>query len=138
MNVRIAMPVCKIYLYIYIYIYRVGDATHPLGICDESYGFTGTLCSNCMDEYSKKGTRCSICPASMSLNIFIMFLVMIGAIIIVIIVVKSSIDSATEYKPRHSVYFKIMLNHLTIIGLLANFDLRWPEEVSLHKQYACR
>ena len=61
-----------------------------------------------------------------------MFLVLIGALILVIIVVKSSINAATEYKPRHSVYLKIMLNHLTIVGLLANFDLKWPDEVNIY------
>ena len=109
----------------------MGDVTHPLGICDESYGFTGTLCSNCMDDYAKKRSGCSKCPESMSLNILIMLLVMIGAIIILIIVVKFNIEAASEYKPLHSVYLKILLNHLTIIGLLIHFDLRWPDEVSL-------
>ena len=111
----------------------MGDVTHPLGICDESYEFKGTLCSNCMDDYAKKKSGCSKCPASMGLNILIMFLIMIGAIIILIIVVKFSIEAATEYKPRHSVYLKIMLNHLTIIGLLIHFDLRWPDEVNINK-----
>ena len=122
-----------IYIYIYIYPYRKGNKEHLIGRCDEDAGYTGTLCASCLDNYSKKSrSTCSQCASSLSVRLLIILLIFIFVLIFLVLITKSILNSALQYKARHSIYIRILINHLTIIGLLRSFDLRWPEEVYIY------
>jgi hypothetical protein len=43
--------------------------------------------------------------------------------------VRSTLESATVRKPVHSVYIKIIANHMQVIGAIANIDYHWPTQI---------
>jgi len=56
---------------------------------------------------------------------------MLGAVIIVAFLVRSTLQSADKARPIHSVYLKIMANHFQIIGIIANINFSWPSEIQV-------
>jgi hypothetical protein len=73
------------------------------------------------------GTRkCSICP-SPTANVFILIGFITLLTIVIVILVRSSLNSAIKEKNYLSVFFRIMLNHLQIVNLLRSFDFNWPD-----------
>lgn len=53
----------------------------------------------------------------------------IVATVLVSLMVRSTLNSATRKKPVYSVYLKIIANHLQIIGAIQNIDYNWPEAI---------
>ena len=51
------------------------------------------------------------------------------ALIVVVIITKSTLDGALVRKNLQSIYFKILMNHLQLIFLSASFDFDWPNNV---------
>ena len=82
---------------------------NPVGDCKE--GYYGALCTACMPGYSRSGDyNCSKCPNPVP-NLVRIVGVMIVLIIVVSFMVRSTLNSATK-KNTHSVYIKIIMNHL--------------------------
>ena len=91
---------------------------NPVGNCSE--GYYGALCSACMPGYARSGSYgCSKCPADLP-NLLRILGIMIAAIGAVGYMVRGTINSAGK-KNTHSVYFKIFLNHLQLLGICAAF-----------------
>ena len=110
-------------------IFREGDAENLEGKCEEEMGYRGVMCAACIDKYVKKGNfSCSKCPS----NVAVSYVIIIISIIIltggVAFLVRSSINA--RVKGGHSIYIKILLNHMTVLSLLNLFDLQWPDEVA--------
>ena len=55
---------------------------------------------------------------------------MIAAIIVIVIIIKSTLDGALVKKNLQSIYIKILMNHLQLILLSASFDFDWPDNVN--------
>lgn len=82
---------------------------NPVGDCRE--GFYGVLCSACMPGFSRSGIfNCLHCPNQYANLLRILGILFVLAAV-VIFMVKSTLDSATR-KNYHSVYIKIIMNHL--------------------------
>ena len=99
----------------------------PQGECLS--GYQNTICADCAVDYSRTGDfDCSPCPttASNSIRLAVIFILVA---VFVFFMVKSTIESAIKKKAVHSVYLRIMMNHLQMIVLTASFNLDWPQLV---------
>lgn len=50
--------------------------------------------------------------------------------IIIVLIIKSTLDGALVRKNLQSVYMKILMNHLQLILLTASFNFDWPDDVT--------
>jgi hypothetical protein len=101
-----------------------GNETHPLGICDT--GYTGTVCGDCADNYSKSGTyTCSECPSRIK-NIIELTFILLAVVLYVAYLTRSTMRSASKLKPVYNVYLKIITNHFQILSAITNIDYSWP------------
>ena len=101
------------------------NKSNPQGECWR--GYQNTMCADCAVDYSRTGDfDCSPCPtaASNSIRIIVIFLLLM---VFVFFMVKSTIEAAIKKKAVHSVYLRIMMNHLQMIVLTASFNLDWPQ-----------
>ena len=97
---------------------------NPQGSC--LAGYEGILCAECSPGYSSTGSyQCSPCPAYIT-NIVRITGILIGAIIIVVLMIRSTLKGALEKKNVTSIFQKIMLNHVQLIILTASFNFNWP------------
>ena len=85
-----------------------GSERLPLGIC--ATGYKGILCNDCDEGYSRAGLECSLCPGA-ALNIVIFSALIIGLILVIALMVKSTLGGVETTKPLYQVYLKIFLNH---------------------------
>ena len=107
--------------------------TNPLKLDEQSYlatgwcakNYYGALCSSCTlgaqsyDKYS-----CEECGATWK-NLLQIFGIIIAFAIAISMLVKSTIAAAS--KPViHGVFIKILLNHMQMIFIVSNFDMKWP------------
>ena len=96
---------------------------NPVGDCE--VGYYGAFCSACMPGYSRSGSYgCEKCPnpaknLSRLIGIIILFILGVG------LLVRSTINGATK-KNTHSVYTKIIMNHLQLLSICAAFKFQWP------------
>ena len=103
------------------------NQSNPQGECLK--GYQNTICADCAVDYSRTGDfDCSSCPTAVS-NIIRLIAIFIILAVFVFFMVKSTIESATRKKAVHSVYLRILLNHLQMIVLTASFNLDWPQLV---------
>lgn len=80
------------------------------GNCEK--GYTGNKCQGCDEGYSRSSKNvCGECP-SKELNSLRIAGIFVLAVIMIIIMVKTSMDSAYKPKALHSVYIKIFMNYL--------------------------
>ena len=104
---------------------HAGTSEEPMGRCE--VGYQGIVCGDCAPYYSKsKQFVCNGCP-DQTRNIIQTIFLMIGVIIVVIFLVRSSLNSAHLQKPVYSVYLKILMNHIQILGAISNIDFSWPK-----------
>jgi hypothetical protein len=97
------------------------------GTCEKSY--RGNKCNACSQGYSRsKDNVCGKCPDKV-LNAVRLSFIFIGALLLCVILVRSTIKSATEPGSLHSIYFKIFANYLQLIMLTAQLQLDWPQIV---------
>ena len=57
------------------------------------------------------------------------FLIFVAAIIVIVIIIRSTLAGAIQRKNIQSVYIKILMNHLQLLTLTASFKLKWPSNV---------
>jgi hypothetical protein len=55
---------------------------------------------------------------------------LVAALIVIIFMIKSTLESALVKKNLQSVYIKILMNHLQLILLTASFNFDWPDNVT--------
>lgn len=74
------------------------------------------------------GFKCQPC-GSKKMNIIRVVFVMIGAAAAISFLVKSTIEGQ-ESRQTHSVFVKILINHMTAIYIISTFDMKWPPEMT--------
>lgn len=95
-----------------------------------SSGYKGNMCQSCETDHSRTAPdECGECPDPGENAARLLGILMIG-ILVIVVVVKTTISSAYKEKEMHSVYIKILVNHIQLIMLTASFDLEWPSFVS--------
>jgi hypothetical protein len=100
---------------------------NAVGLCAIEEGYYGVLCSACLPGFKRSGVfECDRCQNIEPYLIAIAFLLIIVGICILI---KSTIDGAAKANNTHSVFNKILMNHMQMLLITANFDMSWPEEV---------
>mmetsp|Transcript_20833 Transcript_20833/g.19878 ORF Transcript_20833/g.19878 Transcript_20833/m.19878 type:complete len:352 (-) Transcript_20833:1622-2677(-) len=100
---------------------------NPKGDC--LYPYKGVLCTICEPGYSSTGTfECSACPEH-GKNAVRLFFIGVAAILAVVYLVRSTMKGAKDERNITSVFFKIMMNHLSMLLLTASFDFEWPDQV---------
>ena len=101
---------------------------NPDGSC--ATGYQGILCASCQPGYSITGSfTCSLCPNETA-NVIRLSGILIAAIIIVVFMIRSTLNGALEVRNVTSIYQKIILNHIQLIVLTASFNFNWPEMVT--------
>jgi len=55
--------------------------------------------------------------------------ILIVMVLIICVMVRSTLASASKKKEAYSIYFKIFANYLQAIVLTASFKLNWPSQV---------
>jgi len=100
---------------------------NPKGDC--LYPYTGVICTSCESGYSKSSSfKCGACPDNTTNAVRILF-IFIAVCIGIVYLVRSTLKGAKEERNITSIYYKIMLNHLSMLLLTASFDFEWPELV---------
>ena len=92
-------------------------------------GYTGNKCQSCEGGYSRSGTnKCGSCP-SLAVNSARLFGIMLAVVVVIVVMVKTSLNSVYRPKAIHSIYIKIFMNYLQLVMLTASFNLEWPDLV---------
>ena len=102
---------------------------NAVGLCNTDAGYYGVLCSACLPTFKRSGLfECDAC-----LEIEPYFTV--GAFIILTVavcgLVTMTINGAASANNTHSVFNKILMNHMQMLLITASFDMSWPEEVKM-------
>ncbi|CDW82348.1 UNKNOWN [Stylonychia lemnae] len=99
----------------------------PQGQCYT--GYAGILCADCNPGYSVTGAfQCGKCP-EYAQNIFRIVAIILVGIVVIILLIRSTLQGAADVKNITSVFQKILLNHIQLIVLTASFDFSWPQIV---------
>ena len=94
------------------------------------------LCASCIGGYFKQSKSshtlifladysCSQCPNSVW-NAFRITFAILLLILQIVFLVRATINRIKLAVPMHSVFLKILTNHLHLIGIVSGFDLDWP------------
>eukprot|EP00347_Sterkiella_histriomuscorum_P009615 403340531 len=98
------------------------------GSCE--VGYTGILCSTCIQDYSRTGSFvCAKCPDATQ-NILRITGLCLLAIFLIIFLIRSTLKGAMVKKNVMSIFQKIIMNHLQLIVMTAAFNFNWPQMVS--------
>jgi hypothetical protein len=102
---------------------------NQVGMCNVREGYYGTLCSACMPGYKREGNfSCEKCQPH---QIYIMGGVFFTMIFVLCFLIRSTINGADKANNTHSVFNKILMNHMQMLIITASFDLDWPELVKM-------
>ncbi|CDW71354.1 UNKNOWN [Stylonychia lemnae] len=105
----------------------VEPENNPMGSCAE--GYQKILCADCIVGFSRKNEyECGKCPDQTS-NIVRIVFVFLAMIVVVVFVVRSTLQGAKETGNITGIFFKILLNHIQLIMLTASFNFNWPAQV---------
>jgi hypothetical protein len=101
---------------------------NPTGNCAE--GYYGALCSACVPGWHKQDKHgCARCE-SPEWNLIRMAGVMALMILIIVFLVRSTIQEENQKRRQtHSVFIKIMMNHMQMILITTSFNMKWPDEI---------
>ena len=95
-----------------------------LGKCAD--GYFGNLCNGCRSGYTRQGsTECGKCPPVYQ-NAIRVTGIGIGVFVVLIIVIRTVINSAKKLRSYFSIFIKILLNYIQLVMLTASFQLQWP------------
>lgn len=67
-----------------------------------------------------------MCPDK-NANITRIAFIVIGAILAMVFLIRSTLNGAKAKKNISSIYTKIVMNHLQLILLTSSFNLKWPD-----------
>jgi hypothetical protein len=97
------------------------------GQCAE--GYYGALCSACLPGYFKQsGFSCKECGERVY-NIIRLVSIIIIASVAVSVLIRSTIANQSKIQ-THSVFIKILMNHMQMIMITSSYDMNWPPEVT--------
>ncbi|OQR86302.1 hypothetical protein ACHHYP_10693 [Achlya hypogyna] len=95
-----------------------------------SEGYTGHLCYQCADGYTRSGkTSCIACPSSMTLSILVLVGGIFACIVVACVLIHMTINKAQAKADLYSVLSKIFTSYLQLVSLAGSFDLKWPTQV---------
>lgn len=98
------------------------------GLCES--GYQGNLCQGCAKGYSRGDMNiCKECPTRLE-NIIKLTFSLIGVLLALILVILTTMKSAYKPKSIQSIYIKIFINYIQLIGIISEYDLSWPRFVS--------
>eukprot|EP00359_Climacostomum_virens_P000523 CAMPEP_0204898508 /NCGR_PEP_ID=MMETSP1397-20131031/1335_1 /ASSEMBLY_ACC=CAM_ASM_000891 /TAXON_ID=49980 /ORGANISM="Climacostomum Climacostomum virens, Strain Stock W-24" /LENGTH=1022 /DNA_ID=CAMNT_0052066371 /DNA_START=57 /DNA_END=3125 /DNA_ORIENTATION=- len=101
--------------------------TSKTGVCED--GYESNLCQSCRSGWSRTSKNtCQLCPEE-SVNALRLSGIGLGVMIYVVIMVRSTLLSASKPKELHSVYIKVLTNYLQLVLLVTSFNLNWPSLV---------
>ena len=96
------------------------------GLCDTENGYYGVMCTACLPGYKRAGTlKCEKCQDTELLKIII---IMLGLVIGLCILIRTTLKGAVK-ESDSSVFNKILMNHLQMLIITADFDMKWPAQV---------
>ena len=72
--------------------------------------------------------QCSKCIDPI-LNTLRIVIVILGVLLLVVLLIRSTLASAVQKKSVSSVYLKILMNHMQLIFLTVSFNFDWPDNV---------
>ncbi len=88
----------------------IGPNFNRMGECKDSY--QGILCSNCKSGFSRSNSfECQKCP-NKTANGFKIFGLFIIFAIVILLMLKSTLEGASEKRNITAVFQKILLNHI--------------------------
>ncbi|CDW79084.1 UNKNOWN [Stylonychia lemnae] len=97
----------------------------PKGACKD--GYQGILCQDCQIDYSKvENLLCQKCPKT-HFNVLRLLAVFLLTALIVTFLIRSTLNGAKDKRNITSIYLKILMNHLQVIVLTAQFEFQWPQ-----------
>ncbi|CDW87963.1 UNKNOWN [Stylonychia lemnae] len=100
---------------------------NPVGEC--YLGYRGILCADCQVGFSKYNEyQCSYCPKPW-LNILRLFAIFLGVVLVVVVMIRSTLNGAKNTDQITSIYLKILLNHFQLLLMTASLDFSWSEEI---------
>ncbi|CDW91326.1 UNKNOWN [Stylonychia lemnae] len=100
---------------------------NPLGEC--LLGYQGILCADCQRGYSRDGDyKCSLCP-NRGLNILRLIALFIGAVTLVVFMIRQTLKGAKDMNNVTSIYLKILLNHFQLLLMTTSFDFQWSQQI---------
>ena len=100
-----------------------GNETDPIGQCE--IGYQGILCGDCAPGFSRTGQTCNECP-DVVWNVISFVSLLIGLILVIAFLVKSTLGGVEVRKPLYQVLLKIFLNHFQILAAVSQIDFKWP------------
>lgn len=91
-------------------------------------GYYGNLCNGCeLGYFRSEANVCNTCP-SMWVNNLLMAVFCIILLLIAVLMIASSIRSATKPKSLLSIYIKIFMNYLQLVLAATAVDLNYPKQ----------
>ncbi|CDW84862.1 UNKNOWN [Stylonychia lemnae] len=114
-------------LYQYACLGMIAPNYNPIGEC--SFGYQGILCADCQVGFSRSNDyECALCPPR-SLNIFRLSVIFIGFLSLIVFMVRSTLNGASDKTNSTSIYTKILLNHFQLLMVVASFDFEWSQQI---------
>ena len=99
---------------------------NAVGLCDTSKGYYGVMCTACLPGFKRSGiASCEKCESSEIIRVILIF---IGLITGLCFLVRATLKSAVKGSDS-SVFNKILMNHLQMLIITADFDMDWPPQV---------
>ena len=87
------------------------------------------LCADCREGYSRNADyECNKCPKPIP-NIIRLSVIFVLAILVIVFLIRSTLNGAKDKKNVTSIYTKILMNHLQLILLTSSFEFKWPDFV---------
>jgi hypothetical protein len=106
-----------------VYKCKRSEACINNGTCDESIGYTGVLCAECVPGFGLMAqNKCGKCLPE-SLNRLVVSIMAIGMLFLVVFLAYGSKAPASDL----SAIQKILVNHLSFLSFLGQMDLSWPD-----------
>jgi len=98
------------------------------GNCSD--GYKGNLCAAC-DGFAFRDSEfeCLDCQST-GFSIFRLLLTLLLFLAMVGFVVRSTLINCVNGKGLHSVYLRIFINHMQVLGLISRLDIKWDVPVN--------
>ena len=92
-------------------------------------GYKGKCCQSCAPNFSRiSQNQCTKC-LDKDRNSALLSGLMIVLVLVLVGITVSNIKGAYKEESITSIYFKILMNYVQIVGLTISFDLSWPDFV---------
>lgn len=98
---------------------------NPVGLCNVEEGYSGVLCSSCLPTFKAEGlsncVKCSVYENYYLAGIFLFLTVGLC------VTIRGTLKGAVAKQNTNSVFTKILMNHMQMLLITADFDMDWPD-----------